>query len=94
MPGVYATMRPSIAHGLSGMLHRHGVLVAVARGRDSAESIEDVQGPPYPPTAREMESLFADEGLTPMRPVDDFFDDGDPPVRRLRGVFVVDQNDL
>ncbi len=88
------SMRPAIAHGLSGMLHRHGVLVAVAHGRDETESLENLTEPPYPLTAGEMQSLFAAEGLTLMRPVDDFFDDGDPPRRRLRGVFAVDQNDL
>jgi hypothetical protein len=83
-------MRSAIAHGLAGMLHRHGVLVAVSCGRDESEPIESVVGPPHPLTATEMETLFGAEGLTPTRPIDDFFDDNDPPVRRLRGVFSVD----
>lgn len=83
-------MRSALTHGLTGMLHRHGVLVAIARGRDASEPIESVVGPPNPLTSREMESLFAVEGLTPTQAIDDFFDDNDPPARRLRGVFAVD----
>ncbi|MCB9838757.1 MAG: methyltransferase domain-containing protein [Phycisphaeraceae bacterium] len=85
-------MRTDLTHGLAWMLHRHGVLVAIARGRDATEPIEEVVGPPHPLTAAEMESLFAAEGLTPMRKIDDFYDDNDPPVRRLRGVFSVDHS--
>lgn len=88
------SMRTDIAHGLAGMLHRHGVLVAIARGRESTQRVDEAEGPPYPLTAGELESLFAAEGLTPTRPIDDFFDDNDPPVRRLRGVFTVDCNDI
>jgi hypothetical protein len=88
------TMRAALTHGLAGMLHRHGVLVAIARGRDADEPIESVVGPPHPLTAAEMGSLFATEGLTSVRPIDDFFDDNDPPVRRLRGVFTVDHNGI
>jgi len=87
-------MRHALAHGLAWMLHRHGMLVAVARGRDASIPIDEVAGPPYALTAGELETLFAAEGLTPTRDIDDFFDDNDPPVRRLRGVFAVDQNDL
>lgn len=84
-------MRSAITHGLTGMLNRRGVLVAIARGRDASEPIESVVGPPHPLTLREMESLFEAQGLTPTRPTDDFFDDNDPPAHRLRGVFAVDQ---
>jgi len=87
------SMRPALVQGLCGMLHRHGVLIAIARGRDVSEPIESIVGPPHPLTAGELESLFAAEGLTPTRAIDDFFDDNDPPARRLRGVFTVDHND-
>jgi len=87
-------MRSALAKGLAGMLHRHGVLVAIARGRDASQPVLEAEGPPYPLTSDELGSLFADEGLTPTRPIDDFLDGNDPPVHRLRGVFAVDRNDI
>ncbi len=83
-------MRSAITHGLTSMLNRRGVLIAISHGRDASEPIGSVVGPPHPLTVDEMESLFKAEGLNPTRPIDDFFDDNDPPVRRLRGVFAVD----
>lgn len=79
--------RAALAEGMADLLNHHGVLLAVARGRDDSTPIDQVEGPPFSFTAKELTSLMAQVGLSAVRAVDDFTDDNTPPVRRLRGAF-------
>ena len=79
--------RHELASGIASLLSHRGVLLAVARGRDSSQPLDELEGPPFPFTADEFEAVMRDAGLAPVRPVDNFLDDNKPPVRRLRGVF-------
>ncbi|GAB4548702.1 MAG: hypothetical protein Tsb0013_09440 [Phycisphaerales bacterium] len=80
--------RVTLASGIEPLLSAHGRLLVIARGRDASEALEDVEGPPYPFTPEELTALLGDRGLVPEGALDDYEDDQDPPVRRLRGVFV------
>ena len=79
--------RPCLAESIASLLNHRGVLLAIARGRDDSVEASSLEGPPFPFTAGELESLFAEQGLTLDRPIDDYEDDNAPPVRRLRAVF-------
>lgn len=87
LQSVPPSCRPAIADGIARLLSHRGVLVAIARGRPEGTDPESVDGPPWPLTRSELESLFADHGLCPVRPIDEFQDDSTPPVTRLRGAF-------
>lgn len=91
--------RAALARGMSQLLSPHGILIAIARGRESGSSLAGFDRPPYPLTPEEMVSTMAEAGLVPMGAasgsggvggvgVDAFLDDNVPPVRRLRGAFV------
>lgn len=79
--------RSALAEGMADLLNHHGVLLAIARGREESVPVEQVEGPPFAFTARELTALMAQVGLSAVRAVDDFEDDNSPPVRRLRGAF-------
>jgi hypothetical protein len=81
------SQREAAGTAIASLLGPRGVLVAVARGRDEAELLEQVQGPPWPLTRLELAALMEANGLKPSRAIDDFADDQTPPQRRLRGVF-------
>ncbi len=79
--------RHELVASMATLLSHRGVLLAVARGRPENVLLEEVDGPPFPFTARELEALMRDVGLAPTHAIHDFNDDDSPPVRRLRGVF-------
>jgi hypothetical protein len=79
--------REQAAGAIVSLLGARGVLVAIARGRDETELLENVQGPPWPLTKSELTGLMELHGLKPIAPIDDFTDGETPPVRRLRGTF-------
>ena len=79
--------RPALFRGMAELLAHNGILLAVARARPDHVSIDEVDGPPWEPTLAELTAAMRDAGLAPIRAVDDFLDDGRPPVRRLRGLF-------
>lgn len=79
--------RGALAQGMADLLNHHGVLLAIARGRDDSVALERVEGPPFAFTARELTSVMAQVGLSAVRAPDDFMDDNSPAVRRLRGAF-------
>jgi SAM-dependent methyltransferase len=79
--------RPALAAGMADLLSHRGVLLAVARGRDDAQPLNEVDGPPWSLTPDEMIEVMDGAGLAPARPLDDFEDDNSPPVRRIRGIF-------
>lgn len=83
------TLRESAAKSIASLVGPQGVLVAIATGRDESCLLETVQGPPWPLCCSELTGLFESAGLKLCRCVDDFFDDQQPPKRRLRGVFEV-----
>ena len=62
-----------------------GTLIAVSHGRDEAELLDGVHGPPWPLTRAELTDLMEFAGLKPACPIDDFSDDSGS--RRLRGAF-------
>jgi len=78
-------LRPDAARGLEALLRPHGKLVTVCRARDLHEAAPDE--PPYPIAREELLELMDRAGLTPTRDPDDFHDDEDPPIRRLRCAF-------
>lgn len=81
------TCRHELAQGMASLLSGHGILLAIARGRPDKQPLEELDGPPFGFTLAEFEAVMRDVGLAPVTPVDDFLDDNQPPVRRLRGVF-------
>ncbi len=77
--------RSAMAGAIGGLCGPRGLVVIVTAGR--GEPGADGDGPPWPLTAGELLGLMAGSGFSPVSAVDDFEDDGRPPVRRLRGVF-------
>lgn len=77
-------MRTDAAAGIASLIRPHGTLLTICRGRDDDEPIDQSIDPPYPLSPTELLTLMEANGLAPTRPLDDFFDDEDPPVRRLR----------
>jgi 2-polyprenyl-3-methyl-5-hydroxy-6-metoxy-1,4-benzoquinol methylase len=75
--------RPAAADAIAQMVAPGGTLLVIARGRDASE---DEGAMPWPLTPDELRSYFA--ALTLVR-FDDFLDDEDPPVRRLRVEYAV-----
>jgi hypothetical protein len=63
------------------------VLLTVCRGRDPSIPVDSLEGPPFPLTAAELTALMEASELAPVRPLDEFMDDNNPPVHRLRGAF-------
>lgn len=78
-------MREAATAALASLLCPRGTLIAIAQGREDAEQLQHVQGPPWPLTRAELTELMASVGLKPSRPVDDFSDE--VGRRRVRGVF-------
>lgn len=80
--------RPALAAGIASLLSpRGGILLAVTRGRDPGTPLSALEGPPFPLTSGELSALMEANELAPVRPVDEFLDESDPPVRRIRGAF-------
>lgn len=89
LQALHPSQREAAASAMASLLGPRGVLVAVARGRDDAELIESVKGPPWPLSVHELLGLFEACGLKPVRAADDFLDDETPPIRRVRAAFEV-----
>ena len=79
--------RADLARGMAALLSHRGVLLAVARGRPDGVLLDDVVGPPWGFLPGELVEAMASAGLAPTRPPDDFLDENDPPVRRIRAAF-------
>lgn len=80
-------LRDAALEGAASLMRPHGTMLVTCRGRNEDEPIDESSGPPYPLTSRELIALMSRNGLTPVRAVDDFFDDEQPPKHRLRGAF-------
>jgi ubiquinone/menaquinone biosynthesis C-methylase UbiE len=76
-------LRPLAADAIAAMLAPGGTLLVIARGRHPHE---DDGAMPWPLTPDELRGLFADLRLVRF---EDFLDDEDPPVRRLRAEYAV-----
>lgn len=87
LQSVPPALRPDLARGMSTLLGPHGALLAICRARCASVPLSNVDGPPYPLSCVELESLMAQAGLAPAHPITDFEDDNSPPIRRLRGAF-------
>ena len=79
--------RARISCGMARLLNHRGMVVAIARGRADGTSLDDYTQPPFAFVPEEFLATMEAAGLVPVRPIDDFMDDNDPPVRRLRGLF-------
>ncbi len=82
--------RSTLAAGIASLVSPHGRLLAITRGRPDDEPLVSTPGPPYAFTPAELIGVLGAHALVPEGRLDDFMDDNDPPVRRLRGVFVRD----
>lgn len=79
------SMQLGAVRAVSEMVSPNGHLLVICRGADEPAHVED--GPPWPLTARQLIDWTAQVQMTPEGPVQDFMDDEDPPVRRLRVLF-------
>jgi SAM-dependent methyltransferase len=78
-------LRRRAADAVISLARPRGTILAICRGRDEHDPLG--AEPPYPLTVRELTELFECRGWSPTRPVDDFYDDQEPPRRRLRAAF-------
>jgi len=74
-------LRAPAGHAIAATLAPRGTLLAIARGRDEGE---DRGAMPWPLTPAELRGVFGELELVAF---EDFVDDEDPPVRRLRAHF-------
>lgn len=88
LQSVDPSLREPMAAAITQLACPRGLILTIARGRDEHELLEHVHGPPFPFTAAELTGLMEASGWQATRPLDDFFDDENPPQRRLRGCFV------
>lgn len=79
--------RQEAARAVASLAGSKGHVLVVCSGRGEHEPLDGAVGPPWPLTVSELEALMDDAGMRPVRPIEDFVDDADPPSRRLRGVF-------
>ena len=84
---VHPTLRVRAAEAISALTGPHGIALLIAYGRDDAQSLAEFDAPPYPLTVSEFSGAMEANGMFPTRQVDDFEDDGTPPVHRLRAAF-------
>ncbi len=81
------TLRQRAAMCVMNLACPRGSVLTIARGRDEQVSLADAGGPPFPFTSRELLQTMESVGAAPISSIDEFDDDEQPPVRRLRGVF-------
>ncbi|MEM9082693.1 MAG: methyltransferase domain-containing protein [Planctomycetota bacterium] len=79
--------RTTLASSIASLLHRHGLVLAVARGREESIALDDVEGPPFAFTAGELESTMGVAGMRLATPVDKRSDDNAHGVLRLTALF-------
>lgn len=78
------SLREPAMVGIASLMRPHGTLLVICRGRGDDEPLVVGQGPPYPLSRAELESLATSQGLSPLREIEEFVDGGSPPRRRLR----------
>lgn len=87
LQSMHPAQREQAAAAVASMVGPRGVLVAIARGRDNTQMLDERGGPPWPLCPTEMQGVFESAGLKPCRAMDDFLDDESPAQRRLRAIF-------
>jgi SAM-dependent methyltransferase len=77
-----ANLRPQVAEEIAATVAPAGTLLVIARGRDELEPQGEM---PWPLTSAELTTLFG----TTLRETrsEDYLDNEEPPVRRLRAAF-------
>lgn len=85
---LHPSQRERAAAGIASLCSPRGIVVAVARCCESGGASDLRAGPPWPLSPGELCSLMGGAGLRPLTPADEFEDEMDPPVRRVRGAFV------
>lgn len=79
--------RGAVAAAIGSLCGPRGLVVIVTRGCGGSPGVDTGDGPPWPLTSGELVGLMQAAGLNPACAIDDFEDDAQPPVRRLRGIF-------
>jgi SAM-dependent methyltransferase len=79
--------RPALAVGIASLLRPGGLVLAIARGRADERPLDELDGPPFPFTAKELSDVFGAAGLREREPVRAFHAPADRPVHRLQGVW-------
>ncbi|MBC7835602.1 MAG: class I SAM-dependent methyltransferase [Phycisphaerales bacterium] len=79
-------MRKEAAAGIASLVGAKGILLTIATARSTAESLDGVDGPPWPFTRDELCGMLLSAGLRPLREPDEFQDDASGS-RWLRGIF-------
>ncbi len=87
LQSLHPSLREGAASAIVSLARPRGTVLAVCRGRDEGELLENIASPPYPLCVSDLCGLMEAQGWCPMRAVDDFWDDGTPPQRRVRGAF-------
>jgi hypothetical protein len=80
-------LRTLAAKCLAKLLTPRGVMVAIACGRDDAEAGQPIEGPPWPISDHELDSLMATAGLGIVSPAQGLVMPGDDHLR-VMGVYV------
>lgn len=80
-------LRKTAAASLARLAAPRGVVLAISCGKH-AEEVGPEEGPPWPLSADELESLMAGSGLASMRPVAEIACVDDPDHVRVMGAFV------
>ncbi|MEC9372355.1 MAG: class I SAM-dependent methyltransferase [Planctomycetota bacterium] len=78
--------REEMARAMADLLGPHATLLSISQRRTEGDS-GDGSGPCWPMTPDELIETFAAAGLAPVRDPDDYMDDGDPPMPRVRCAF-------
>jgi SAM-dependent methyltransferase len=82
---LHPALRERALQAVASLARPRGTILVLCRGRDESEPLGDE--PPYPLSARELTDLMGAQGWRPTRTIDDFYDEQDPPKRRLRAAF-------
>lgn len=87
LQSVAPELRKTAAASLARLAAPRGAVLAISCGKH-AEEVGPEEGPPWPLTADELESLMAGAGLASMRPVAEIPCVDDPDHVRVMGAFV------
>jgi SAM-dependent methyltransferase len=81
-------LRPTGAANIARLATSRGVVVVVSCGRPAGEEDDDLEGPPWPLSTRELESVMAGAGLGVVGGVRAVPCDNQPDHLRVMGTFV------
>jgi SAM-dependent methyltransferase len=81
-------LRTIAARNIAQLASSRGVVLAVSCGRHCEEDCPDAEGPPWPLSTRELESLFASAGLGSLGGAKECTPAGDEGHVRVMGLFV------